>query len=70
MPTIVVPVPATTAYRRTTRANERYMEERLWQRALGRLEGPAKPAPRQPRRFRSILAALRGGLGRYVDIIV
>jgi hypothetical protein len=72
MPTIVVPVPATTAYRRTTRANERYMEERLWQRALNRLEGPAKPPPRKtrPRSFRSILAALRDGLGRHVDIIV
>ncbi len=75
MMTTIQRVTPATAYRRTTRATERYMEERLWQRALSRLEGPAREAPPQPvkkrpRSFRAVLAALRDGLGRHVDITV
>ncbi|WP_341897186.1 hypothetical protein [Ferrovibrio terrae] len=68
--TRVTPV---TAYRRTTRATERYMEERLWQRALRRLEGPAKPVKHKSRTvssFAAVLRAVQGKLGRYVDIYV
>jgi hypothetical protein len=67
--TRVTPV---TAYRRTTRATERYMEERLWQRALRRLEGPAKPVKRKSTAssFAAVLRAVQGKLGRYVDIYV
>lgn len=67
-------IPATTAYRRTTKATERYMEERLWQRALRRLEGPAqKPArPEKKSRgatsFAAVLRAVQSKLGRHVDI--
>lgn len=76
MMTTIQRVTPTTAYRRTTKATERYMEERLWQRALRRLEGPAAELPRQaaskPRKrsFRAVLSALRDGLGRHVDMYV
>lgn len=65
-----------TAYRRTTKATERYMEERLWQRALRRLEGPQQPAQppkkklRRPSSFAAVLRAVHSKLGRYVDIYV
>lgn len=73
--TTIMRVTPATAYRRTTRAMERYMEERLWQRALARLDGPTpepRPAtkPKKKRSFRSMLAMLRDGLGRHVDISV
>lgn len=59
-----------SVYRRTAKANERYMEERLWQRALSRLEGPAQEPPKKERRrtFRKVLGVIKNGLGRYVDI--
>lgn len=65
--TRVTPV---TAYKRTTRATERYMEERLWQRALARLEGPARNQPKKKRSFAEVLRAVRGKLGRHIDIYV
>jgi hypothetical protein len=69
--TTVSRVPATTAYRRTTKVTERYMEERLWQRALRRLEGPPKqPTPPKKKSFAAVLRAMHGKLGRYVDIYV
>lgn len=71
--TTVRRVPAATAYRRTTKATERYMEERLWQRALRRLEGPAKvekPKNRAIASFAAVLRAVQSKLGRYVDIYV
>lgn len=71
-------IPPTTVYRRTMTSNERYMEERLWQRALRRLDNPQpEPAPapvtrkkKGKRSFRSMLTAVSKGLGRYVDIEV
>lgn len=72
-------IPPATVYRRTMTSNERYMEERLWQRALRRLDNPQpEPAPAAPvsrkkkgkRSFRSVLTAVSRGLGRYVDIEV
>jgi len=69
-------IPPATVYRRTMKSNERYMEERLWQRALSRLDGP-RPEPAAPprkkkgkRSFRSVLGVISRGLGRYVDIEV
>ena len=76
MMTTITRVTPVTAYRRTTRATERYMEERLWQRALSRLEGPQQPArppkkaPRRPSSFAAVLRAVHSKLGRYVDIYV
>lgn len=69
-------IPPASVYRRTAKANERYMEERLWQRALSRLDGPRPEPARSPekiekkerRSFRKVLGAIRNGLGRYVDI--
>ncbi|WP_374301152.1 hypothetical protein [Ferrovibrio sp.] len=68
---------AVSVYRSIPRSTERYMEERLWQRALQRLEGPKqKPAParkkkaRQTKSFAAILRAIRNGLGRHVDMYV
>jgi len=71
-------IPPSTVYRRTMKSNERYMEERLWQRALRRLDNPQpEPAPaavtrkkKGKRSFRSILNVVSRGLGRYVDIEV
>jgi len=67
-------IQAISAYRSIPRSTERYMEERLWQRALGRLEGPQQPKPKR-RRSRSFAAILRdtmsrlgGRIGRQVDI--
>lgn len=69
MMTTITRVTPATAYRRTTRATERYMEERLWQRALARVDTP--PAPKKKRRtFAEVLRAVRGKLGRHVDIYV
>jgi hypothetical protein len=71
MMTTITRVTPATAYRRTTRATERYMEERLWQRAL-RL-GDAERAAQQPKKRRTcaeVLRAVRGKLGRHVDIYV
>jgi len=73
MMTTITRVTPVGAYRRTTRATERYMEERLWQRALARLDGPQKPAepPKKKKRsFAEVLRAVRGKLGRHVDIYV
>lgn len=68
---------AVSAYRSIPRSTERYMEERLWQRALQRLEGPKqKPVPARKKKtgpaksFAAILRAIRNGLGRHVDIYV
>lgn len=69
MTTTITRVTPATAYKRTTRATERYMEERLWQRALARLDGP-RPAPKRKRTFAEVLRAVRGKLGRHVDIYV
>jgi hypothetical protein len=70
-------IPPTTVYRRTMKSNERYMEERLWQRALRRLDSPQpEPTPAANRKkkgkrsFRSVLGVIGKGLGRYVDIEV
>lgn len=71
-------MPARPSYR-TGRAKERYAEERLWQRALGRLEGPQQPAkspkkkePEQRRvsSFAAVLRAVQEKLGRHVDMLV
>lgn len=70
MMTTITRVSPATAYKRTTRATERYMEERLWQRALARLEGPARPQPKKRRSFAEVLRAVRGKLGGHVDIYV
>jgi hypothetical protein len=69
MMTTITRVTPATAYKRTTRATERYMEERLWQRALARLDGP-RPTPKKRRTFAEVLRAVRGKLGRHVDIYV
>lgn len=61
---------AISAYRSIPRSTERYMEERLWQRALERLDGP-QPPKKKRRRGRSFAAILRdtiGRIGRRVDI--
>lgn len=72
-------IQAISAYRSIPRSTERYMEERLWQRALQRLEGPKqKPAPARKKKqtegrirsFAAILRAIRNGLGRHVDMYV
>ncbi len=71
MMTTVTRVAPVTAYRRTTRATERYMEERLWQRAL-RISDEERAArqPKKKRTFAEVLRAVRGKLGRHVDIYV
>jgi len=71
MITTITRVAPTAAYRRTTRATERYMEERLWQRAL-RLSDEERAAhlPKKKRTFVEVLRAVRGKLGRHVDIYV
>jgi hypothetical protein len=71
MMTIIARVAPVTAYKRTTRATERYMEERLWQRAL-RLSDEERAAhlPKKKRTFAEVLRAVRGKLGRHVDIYV
>ena len=69
MMTTITRVTPATAYRRTTRATERYMEERLWQRAL-RLGDEQRAAPKKKRTFAEVLRAVRGKLGRHVDIYV
>lgn len=70
-------IPPSTVYRRTMKSNERYMEERLWQRALRRLDDPQpEPTPAVTRKkkgkrsFRSMLNIIGMGLGRHVDIEV
>lgn len=70
MLTTITRVTPVSAYKRTTRATERYMEERLWQRALARLEGPPRPVPKRKRTFADVLRAVRGKLGRHIDIYV
>lgn len=70
MMTTITRVTPVSAYKRTTRATERYMEERLWQRALARLEGPARSQPKKKRSFADVLRAVRGKLGRHIDIYV
>ncbi len=72
MITTVTRVTPAAAYRRTSRATERYMEERLWQRALSRLEGPQQRPrpPKTPSKFAAVLRAVQGKLGRYIDIYV
>lgn len=70
MMTTITRVSPAIAYKRTTRATERYMEERLWQRALARLEGPARSQPKKKCSFADVLRAVRGKLGRHVDIYV
>ena len=70
MMTTITRVTPVTAYKRTTRATERYMEERLWQRALARLEGPPRAVPKKKRTFAEVLRAVRGRLGRHIDIYV
>jgi hypothetical protein len=70
MMTTVTRVTPVGAYRRTTRATERYMEERLWQRALARLDGPRPEQAKKKRSFSDVLRAVRGKLGRHVDIYV
>jgi hypothetical protein len=71
MMTTIARVAPVTAYKRTTRATERYMEERLWQRAL-RLSDAERAAqqPKKKRTFAEVLRAMRGKLGRHVDIYV
>lgn len=72
-------MPTRPAYR-TGKALERYAEERLWQRALSRLEGPQQPA-RSPKKkspaeepqtssFAAVLRAVQQKLGRHVDMLV
>ncbi|MEK9971372.1 MAG: hypothetical protein VW600_19725 [Ferrovibrio sp.] len=70
MMTTVTRVTPVGAYKRMTRATERYMEERLWQRALARLDGPRQAPPKKKRSFAEVLRAVRGKLGRHVDIYV
>jgi hypothetical protein len=70
MMTTITRVTPVSAYKRTTRATERYMEERLWQRALARLEGPPRPVQKRKRTFAEVLRAVRGKLGRHIDIYV
>ena len=84
MITTVTRIPASNAYRRTNKATERYLEdrvwqktmdERLWQRALRRLEGPVQTDPdKKPTRraasFAAVLRAVQAKLGRHVDIYV
>jgi hypothetical protein len=66
-------IQAISAYRSIPRATERYMEERLWQRALERLEGPPR-RQKGPRRrsfaaiLRDTLARLGSRTGRRVDL--
>lgn len=71
MITTITRVAPVAAYKRTTRATERYMEERLWQRALriGDEERAAR-LPKKKRSFSEVLRAVRGKLGRHVDIYV
>jgi len=71
MITTVTRVAPVSAYKRTTRATERYMEERLWQRAL-RISDDERAAhlPKKKRSFAEVLRAMRGKLGRHVDIYV
>lgn len=63
-------IQAISAYRSIPRSTERYMEERLWQRALGRLEGPQQPKKkrRSSRSFAAILRDTISRIGRRVDI--
>lgn len=61
---------AVSVYRSIPRSTERYMEERLWQRALARLEGPARSQPKKKRSFAKVLRAVRGKFSRHVDIYV
>ena len=71
----IIPV---TAYRQTANSTARWQEELIWQRALRRLEGPAKPAPAErpipAKKKRGIFARVRHRLGKhlglYVDITV
>ncbi|HEX6956397.1 MAG TPA: hypothetical protein VF194_00285 [Ferrovibrio sp.] len=70
----IIPV---TAYRQTANSTARWQEELIWQRALRRLEGPARPPaarPAAPPKKPGVFSRLRHRLGRhlglYVDITV